>query len=364
VRTGTLEAAAVLPDEARRDGDDLESLLANTLGEGQFGPGHWQLSSAKRAYYMVKPLLPRAATSVMRRLYGRSTERSFSLNWPVEDRYARFQWEVLRCLARRLGVTEVPFIDFWPHGHGFAFVITHDIETLAGQAQALALAELDARYGFRSSFNFVAERYALDRGLMEELRQRGFEVGVHGLKHDGKLFSSRSVFDARAGRINHYLKDFGAAGFRAPLTHRNPEWMQSLEVEYDLSFFDTDPFEAIPGGTMSIWPYHLGRFVELPYTLAQDYTLTAILHETSPRLWREKVDFIEGYHGMALINTHPDYLGRRDTARIYEEFLASMSTRSGLWNAPPREVAAWWRKRSTVETLQSLPGGTQASLVT
>ena len=137
--------------------------------------------------------------------------------------------------------------------------------------------------------------------------------------------------------------------------------MQSLEVEYDLSFFDTDPFEAIPGGTMSIWPYHLGRFVELPYTLVQDYTLTGILHETSPRLWNEKVDFVEGYRGMALINTHPDYLGRRGTARIYEDFLAGMSTRSGGWNALPREVASWWRKRSTVETLESLPGGRQAS---
>ena len=31
--------------------------------------------------------------------------------------------------------------------------------------------------------------------------------------------------------------------------------MQALEIEYDLSFFDTDPCEPIPGGTMSIWPF-------------------------------------------------------------------------------------------------------------
>ena len=45
--------------------------------------------------------------------------------------------------------------------------------------------------------------------------------------------------------------------------------MRHLEIEYDLSFFDTDPFEPIPGGTMSIWPFFIGHFVELPYTLAR-----------------------------------------------------------------------------------------------
>ena len=69
--------------------------------------------------------------------------------------------------------------------------------------------------------------------------------------------------------------------------------MQALEVEYDSSFFDTDPYEPMPGGTMSIWPFFLGHFVELPYTLVQDHTLSVILGERTPRLWLDKVDFIE-----------------------------------------------------------------------
>ena len=77
--------------------------------------------------------------------------------------------------------------------------------------------------------------------------------------------------------------EFGAVGFRAPLTIRNPEWMQALNIEYDLSFFDTDPFEPIPGGTMSIWPFFTGHFVELPYTLVQDYTLVSVLGEDYPK---------------------------------------------------------------------------------
>lgn len=181
---------------------------------------------------------------------------------------------------------------------------------------------------------------------MEELKARGFEVGCHGLKHDGKLFSTKKEFIKRAAIINERLKGSGMVGFRAPLTHRNPEWMQVLEIEYDLSFFDTDPFEPIPGGAMSIWPFFIGHFVELPYTLVQDYTLTAVLGETSPRIWLEKVDFIEKYRGMALLNSHPDYLKTKRTWDVYHDFLVYMKQRESFWHALPREVAAWWQMRN------------------
>jgi len=182
--------------------------------------------------------------------------------------------------------------------------------------------------------------------LINELKERGFEVGIHGLKHDGKLFSSQDEFNRRSKLINHYLKTFGAVGFRAPLTHRHPEWMQALNIEYDLSFFDTDPYEPIPGGTMSLWPFFTGHFVELPYTLVQDYTLTSLLGETTPRIWLEKIEFIEKYYGMALINSHPDYLTQKIDWKVYKEFLMTMKDRIGYWHALPREIARWWRCRT------------------
>jgi peptidoglycan/xylan/chitin deacetylase (PgdA/CDA1 family) len=182
--------------------------------------------------------------------------------------------------------------------------------------------------------------------LIEDLRGRGFEIGVHGLRHDGKLFRSEAGFRRRAELINEYVQELDALGFRSPLTMRNPEWMQALQIEYDLSFFDTDPCEPMPGGTMSIWPFFLGRFVELPYTLMQDCTLTVVLGETTPRLWLQKVEFIESYHGMVLVNTHPDYLSDPVTWKIYREFLEAMRHREGYWHALPREVARWWRDRT------------------
>lgn len=325
----------------------LEDLMAFTLGEGQFGPDHWQLKPLLRFYYLLKPFLPRILIDSLRRALQTSYPRRFELDWPIESRFAAFQFEILRNLIELSDRQTIRFQPFWPAGADFAFVLTHDIETASGQQFVRCVADLEESLGFRSSFNFVPEGYPIDMKLLEELRQRGFEIGVHGLKHDEKLFLKESGFMRRAERINQYLHDFGAVGFRAPLTHRHPEWMQALDIEYDLSFFDTDPFEPMPGGTMSIWPFFLGHFVELPYTLVQDHTLTTVLGESTPHLWLKKVDFIEKYHGMALLISHPDYLQEPANMRLYSEFLSAMQARGKYWHATPRDAAAWWKQRCT-----------------
>jgi peptidoglycan/xylan/chitin deacetylase (PgdA/CDA1 family) len=335
--------------------DNLDALLEQVLGEARFGPKRWQLSLAKQLYYELKPILPRPLTRGLRQAHSNLRRSTFPLRWPIEDRYAKFQWEVMRRVLQLTGAESIAFTYFWPEGRRFALVLTHDIETAAGQSYVRAVADLEESLGFRSSFNFVPERYRLDYALMDELRERGFEIGVHGLKHDGKAFQSYSTFQRRAQRINAYVRSFEAHGFRSPLTHRNPEWMQALDVAYDLSFFDTDPFEPMPGGTMSIWPFMIGRFVELPYTLVQDYTLAAVLKEQTPRLWIDKVNFIEQYHGMALVNTHPDYLCEPHLRDIYARFLDAMRAKNDNWHALPRDVASWWIARSSANDATNLP---------
>ena len=119
-------AALQLPEGVRQRGDDLKALLFLTLGEGQFGAKHWRLGSALRLYYALKPLLPRWSTRWLRRLRSPWTDPRFRLGWPIEDRYVRFQWEIARQVMRRQARTALPFIHFWPHGHRYAFVLTHD----------------------------------------------------------------------------------------------------------------------------------------------------------------------------------------------------------------------------------------------
>jgi len=333
---------------------DIGEVLASVLGESRFGSDHWRLSFPKRAYYFIKPLLPRMLTRVMRRIYQNPQKTTSKQKWPIDDRYIRFLWDILNQILQETPRHELVMKALWPDDKQYSFVLTHDVEAQIGVDYVGKVADLEESLGFRSSFNFVPERYHVNSKLLDELTSRGFEIGIHGLKHDGKLFSTKKEFGRRATKINRYLKEYNAVGFRSPLTHRNPEWMQALEVEYELSFFDTDPFEPIPGGTMSIWPFFLGHFVELPYTLVQDYTLISVLGEVSPRIWLEKVDFIEEFHGMALLNSHPDYLRDPEYFRIYSTFLSAMKERDNYWHALPRDVARWWRNRATASSFDNL----------
>lgn len=353
-------AISLLPEAATRGAASLDEILTRVLLEAQFGPDHFRLSSPKRAYYRVKAVVPRPLARSLRRAHRHLGAGSFGLRWPVEDRYVQFLRATLGALLAARGLDTARYLHFWPHGHHWSLVLTHDVETATGQALIPVVADLEERLGFRSSFNLVPERYRLDHGLIEDVRSRGFEVGVHDLRHDGRLFDSPSHFQRQARRINGHAREMKASGFRAALMHRNPEWMQALDIDYDLSFFDTDPYEPIPGGTMTIWPFHLGRFVELPYTLVQDYTLTAVLRESTPQVWTAKAAFVARQCGMVLLNSHPDYLRRPHTQRIYTEFLGFMREVNGHWNALPSEVTHWWRARTAASTPEELPGSTIA----
>lgn len=326
--------------------DPIQHALRFTLGEERLGIDHWELSMARKIFYQLKPFIPKKIQSALHKTYQSKRKFIQDLKWPIEERYVIFQFELLRTLLKNKGVLQIPYIHFWPHKKRFAFVLTHDVETESGFRFIPRIVELEKQYDFHSLFNIVPEKYPINKSYLETLRAEGFEIGIHGLKHDGKLFRTQKVFLRRTKKINDYLHIYSASGFRAPLMHRHPLWMQALKCEYDLSFFDTDPYESIPGGCMSIWPFFIGHFVELPYTLVQDHTLMLILNEISPKLWLEKIDFIERYYGMALLNLHPDYIGKSDSLKIYEALLKKMSEKKEyFWNALPIEVTRWWKAR-------------------
>ena len=294
-----------------------------------------------RIYYLMKPFVPRGIRVGVRRLQARSKRLTSSDLWPIDEKAG--------------GVP--PGWPGWPLGKRFAFILTHDVEGNRGLSRVEQLMELDMKHGFRSSFNFVPEyEYRLSDEFRQELVRRGFEVGVHGLKHDGKLYSSRGVFASNAARIKEYLQKWNAVGFRSPLMQHKLGWLHQLGVEYDSSTFDTDPFEPQPDGAGTIFPFWVSNpnglgYVELPYTLAQDHTLFAVLGEQNIDIWKQKIDWIAARGGMALLNTHPDYMcfkGTRTSDEFpisyYEELLSYVREKyeGAFWHALPREVAHFY----------------------
>ena len=294
-----------------------------------------------RLYYQVKPAIPRSVQIVIRQyIVGLQLKRKSDI-WPIDPAAGKKPdgWPG------------------WPDGKKFALVLTHDVDTSSGQEKSIQLKDLEKSLGFRSSFNFVPERYPISAEILESLRESGFEVGVHGLNHDGKLYASRKIFTDRAVKINHYLDEWGAVGFRSPAMHHNLEWIHELNIEYDSSTFDTDPFEPQTDGVGTIFPFYVkgdggsDGYFELPYTLPQDFTLFVLMKNRNINVWKEKLDWIVANGGMALINTHPDYMsfppqraGRENYSHErYLEFLNYVIDRySGDYcNLLPSEVVSF-----------------------
>lgn len=297
-----------------------------------------------RLFYTLKPMIPRVLQLFLRRRIAQHKRKKYAHIWPIDPDSAKSPrgWPG------------------WPGGKQFGLVLSHDVDTAKGYHQVLKLADLEEEMGFRSQFNFVPERYAaVDMGLLDELKKRGFGIGVHGLKHDGKLFSSRKIFDDRAPRINAYMEKWGTRAFTTPSMIRNHEWMHALDMDFCVSTFDTDPFEPQSDGAGTIFPYwvpnpstHHG-FLELPYTLVQDFTLFVILGEKTIDLWKRKLDWIAGKGGLALLNSHPDYMRFESKAcrpeeypaAFYREFLEYSKSmhQERYWHALPFQVWKFWK---------------------
>jgi peptidoglycan/xylan/chitin deacetylase (PgdA/CDA1 family) len=306
---------------------------------------HRSGASLRLGYYALKPYVPRSLQLRLRRAYARRRGRPSFPDWPIEPVLVEHQRAEFRRRLDREPSGRVPFVNFWPEGKRFAVILTHDVEGPRGLDNIGRVLEIEQRYGLVSSWNFVAEWYPIREGLFEELREAGCEIGLHGIRHDGRLFQNRDTFARSLPDIARYAAQWEAVGFRSPATHRNADWMAELPMLYDSSFPDTDPFEPQPGGCCSIFPFRFGDVVELPITLVQDHTLWEILGDRTIDAWVHKSDWIMRNHGLINLIVHPDYVVDPARLALYERFLAFLARQSERWHVLPRDAAEWWRQR-------------------
>lgn len=311
-------------------------------------------SAVRALYYLLRPLMPVAFRKHLQRWHWRGWRDTPFPRWPVETSVEQWMRAAVRVSLERGGLREFPFIWFWPDGAPGCAVVTHDVEGPVGTAFCDRLMDLDARHGIPSSFQVVPDpppnrgsRQAT-RVLVERLRARGFEVNVHDLTHDGGLFKDRERFLRHASTINARGREFGSRGFRSGAMYRRQDWIAALDISYDLSVPNVAHLEPQRGGCCTVMPYFNGHVLELPLTMAQDYTVFHVLEDYSTRLWEEQLDRVLSEHGLASVIAHPDYLANARAFEVYErllQILARLRDERGLWIAPPARIDQWWRQR-------------------
>jgi hypothetical protein len=293
-------------------------------------------------YYTAKPLMPRRLQLALRRHRIRRIESRSRTVWPIYGPAGR----------------RPPNWPGWPEGKRFALLLTHDVETAKGCGRCGKLLQIERDRGFRSGFYFTPRRYEVPRETRRYITGEGFEVGLHGLCHDGKLYSSSRTFRKRAKVINEYMIIWNSCGFSSPCMQHNLRWNCGLDIKYAITTYDTDPFEPQGGGVGTVFPFLVsggessGKYVELPYTLCQDFTLFVLMKAETPDTWKRKLDWIVENGGMAHLKTHPDYMGFETGAGgteqydpdLYIEFLdyVRRSYKDLYWQPLPREIADFY----------------------
>jgi len=174
-------------------------------------------SLSRRLYYAIRPLLPVKVRKHLQRIALQDWSKITFPAWPVDTTVEDFvDWLWIR-IFQVTGTKQIPFIWYWPKSFSSCAIMTHDVETGVGQDFCVTMLKIEQEYGIKSAFELVPEvRYEISQDVMEAIRREGSEVCVHGLNHDGKLFSSEELFRSRAKAINQYAEKWDHAVFARP----------------------------------------------------------------------------------------------------------------------------------------------------
>jgi len=313
----------------------------------------WIRSRAREAYYFLRPVLHRLARQqIQRTQLGRQKGVAFP-NWPVDRTVENICEQILLLALQVSGADRIPFIWFWPRGARGSVLMTHDVETERGRDFCAQLMDIDDSFGIKASFPIVPERrYSVSPQFLATIRDRGFEISIQDLNHDGRLFNEREQFLKRADRINKYARAYGAKGFRAAVLYRKPDWYDALDFSHDMSIPNSARLDPQRGGCCTVMPYFIGNILELPVTTTQDYTLFNLLGERSIELWRKQIELILEKNGLVTFIVHPDYVMDDELMPLYKEllnYLRKLQETAGIWLTLPSEVDRWWRERSKMQ---------------
>ncbi len=195
-------------------------------------------------------------------------------------------------------------------GMSSAVCLSYDVDRLVGYEYLEELAEILLKHNMKATFNILTNwEYKIDWKKINVLKEAGFEIGLHGGRHDISL-GYRSI-PSIGTELKRALSDipFKVYGYRAPALCMSQELMDvvaELGFLYDSSLPMTNMYYK---SVESCFPYpcHAGNLWEFPVTI-QDSTLFLDLNLSQGEALNRMTSNIDGivkHGGVNIINLHP-----------------------------------------------------------
>jgi peptidoglycan/xylan/chitin deacetylase (PgdA/CDA1 family) len=183
---------------------------------------------------------------------------------------------------------------------------------------------------------------------VEEIVNRGHEIGAHGYSHERMTEISYEAEESVFERMMAALERVGAVpeGYRAPywlVSDRTIGHLKRLGFRYSSNFMDDD------------MPYML-RFrgedtglVELPIDWMLDDWPQFETERRAPdevyRLWKPEFEGLYDLGRYFALTCHPECIGRISRLNMLEKLIEDMKGKGDVWFATGSEIADWIRKK-------------------
>jgi peptidoglycan/xylan/chitin deacetylase (PgdA/CDA1 family) len=231
-------------------------------------------------------------------------------------------------------------------------LLSHDIDTDEGLRNLVPhFLPIEESVGARSSNYIVPHAWPIEHALLEDISERGHEIGIHGYDHSNLTpFADATERRRRIEAARPLIERYGITGYRAPSLLRTRQLLDDLVelYRYDSSIPSSGGLFPVPNnGCASARPFRLGKLIEIPLTMPRDGSLRFLGHSPEEILliWKKCAARIASSGGVLTLLTHCEarFSGNPAMLSVYRRFLEYLA-------ADPRYAFS-----SSAQIMQRLP---------
>lgn len=226
-------------------------------------------------------------------------------------------------------------------------LLTHDLDSPEGLKNVVRyFLPLEEAVGARSANYIVPCAWPIDHVCLDELAERGHEIGVHGFDHSNKTpFLSLAQRQQRLAAAKPLIDRYHIHGYRAPSLLRTKELLQDLTswYRYDSSIPTSGGLFPVPNnGCATARPFQLAGIWEIPLSMPRDGSLLFLgySYENILTLWIECAELIAASGGVVNLLTHCEnrFSGRAPMRDIYQRLLSYLANTGRFKFMLPKEL--------------------------